>query len=287
VDKDLTWWKSGIHRLAAYTRPITDRFTYRTRSGMAKGLKRSGGYGFLPRKLSDEERFFLSLDLAGKVFYDVGSFEGIVSLFAANAIGPNGCLMVFEPNPESYRRTQRNLELNSFQWRVTLQNVALGARRCSATMTCPGKEPARATLSNSIAQKFIRDGEKTAEFQVRVETLDDVIATGLPIPQFIKIDTEGYEYDVLRGAEQTLRYYGPDLFIEMHGATRDEWIQNRSLVQRMLTNCGYSVYDMYRTPISESDSASHLYCRNLTLQKATTVFVNSEDIQSCESLVTH
>lgn len=261
MDKSINRSVAWMHMFAAATRPVTDRLTYTTQSGIAAGLKRCGGYGFVPRKITDEEKFYLSLDLTGKVVYDIGSYEGIFSLFAARAVGPTGCLVVFEPNPESFRRTERNLELNHFGCSITLRNFALGAERYTATMACPSGEPARATLDKNIAAKYSSNGETSAEFQVQVEKLDDSVAMGLPIPRFIKIDTEGYEYDVIRGAERTLREHGPDLFIEMHGTTPDHWIENRRNVQRMITNCGYSVYDMYRKLLSEADPASHLYCR--------------------------
>jgi hypothetical protein len=70
VDKDVPWVTGLSHTIGALTRPITDRLTYTTRSGIASGLKRTGGFGFLPRETSDEERFYLSLDLTGKVVYD-------------------------------------------------------------------------------------------------------------------------------------------------------------------------------------------------------------------------
>jgi len=193
--------------------------------------------------------------------YDVGSYEGIFSLFAARAVGPTGCVVVFEPNPECFQRTKRNLELNDFVCGVFLRNFALGEDRYSARMYCPGGEPARSTINHLIAHKFFSDREVPVDFQVQVEKLDDAISTGLPIPNFIKIDAEGYEFEVLRGAEQTLREHRPDLFIEMHGATREHWIQNRLSVQRLITNCGYRVFDMHMHPLSESDGASHLYCR--------------------------
>ena len=47
-------------------RPITNHFTYTTHSGIAAGLKRRGGIGFLPRSLTEEERFYQTLDLRGK-----------------------------------------------------------------------------------------------------------------------------------------------------------------------------------------------------------------------------
>src|ERR1035438_6497758 len=71
----------------AIFRPLTYRITYTIHSGIAAGLKRTGGFGFVPHQMCDEERFYQSLNLVGKTFYDVGSYDGIMSLFAARAVG--------------------------------------------------------------------------------------------------------------------------------------------------------------------------------------------------------
>ena len=262
MDKGISRSTAYLHALGALTRPVIDRITYTTRSGIAAGLKRRGGYGFIPRQMSDEERFYLSLELTGKTIYDVGSYEGIFSLFAARAIGHTGALVVFEPHPESYGRTKRNLELNNFGCNIIMRNVALGAGPGVVTMSCPGREPARATLNTDIADKLSRDGEVIESCQARVESLDDAVATGLPIAQFLKIDTEGYEYEVIRGAERTLRQHGPDLFIELHGIPGN-WLEFRGRIDpmiRMIKNCGYSLYNMYRKPVSGDELVTHLYC---------------------------
>jgi FkbM family methyltransferase len=261
MDKTLPLWKAVGHSVATLAWRTTQHFSYRTRSGIAAGLKRTGGFGFLPRAVSDEEKFYLSLRFTGKVVYDVGSFEGIFSLFAAREVGADGCLVVCEPNPECFRRTRENLALNQFKCRVILRNVALGASRGSADMWVPAGEHARSTLNQELAATYANNQERCDRIHVEIESLDNLIADGLPIPQFVKIDTEGHEYEVLLGAERTLRLNLPELFIEMHGTTRNSWIQNRQNVQRFVAERGYSVFDMYRKTITETDSASHLYCK--------------------------
>lgn len=262
MDRLLPRWKSWVHLVGTTTRPFSERFTYTVRSGIASGLKRRGGYGFLRRAMTDEEKFYLSLDFAGKVVYDVGSYEGIFSMFAARAVGPKGALVVFEPNPVNFRRTKQNLEMNDFRCSITMRNVGLGADSYSARMACPSSDFARATLNQDIARMYTSYGEVIEECEIQVERLDDAIVAGLPIPQFIKIDTEGYEYEVITGAERTLCEQSPELFIELHGTTRDHWIRNLRNVQGMITDCGYSIYDMYGRPVlGVTERVSHLYCR--------------------------
>jgi hypothetical protein len=90
MDRSVSALVALRHALGAAIRPLTNLFTYTTRSGIAAGLRRKGGLGFLPRSVSDEELFYQSLTLSGKTVYDVGSYEGIFSLFAARAVGEGG-----------------------------------------------------------------------------------------------------------------------------------------------------------------------------------------------------
>ena len=262
MDKSIPLSMSMVHTIALMLKPIADHFTYTIRSGVAAGLRRTGGFSFLPRSVSDEEHFYMSLDLAGKVFYDIGTYEGIISLFAARAVGPQGTLVIVEPNPECFRRTRHNLDLNQFRCKIIPRNVALGAKRGSARMWLPSRDNSRSTLNDELASSYAESGEKCGEFEVQVDTLDDMIEDGLPVPQFVKIDTECHEFDVLRGAERTLRRHGPELMIEIHGTTHEHWIRNRQNVQRLVTDCGYSVFDLHLKPVLETDLGTYLYCKS-------------------------
>jgi hypothetical protein len=86
VMKSVGW----LHAFGAAVRPLVDQITYTTRSGIAAGLKRKGGLGFLPRSLSEEELFYQSLNLSGKTVYDVGSYEGIFFLLPHVRLGMAG-----------------------------------------------------------------------------------------------------------------------------------------------------------------------------------------------------
>lgn len=254
--------------IVSYMRPVTNYFTYTTRSGIAAGLKRKGGLGFLPRGITEEERFYQSLNLEGKTVYDIGSYEGIFSLFAARAVGPTGHLVVCEPNPESFRRTSTNLQLNNFPCNPVLTNVALGANPGELKMFYPTKEPARATLDATIAEAYCRHGESLATCIIKVEKLDTLVAGGLPVPDFIKIDTEGFELNVLKGGMETLDAFGPDLFMELHGSSPENWRSNREAIHALLKMVGYETLNMNRQPVlAETRNVSHLYCRKHTRPK--------------------
>lgn len=89
---------------------------YKIRRGIAKGLLRKGGCGFVPhiKKLSEENQFLSKLILTNKTVYDIGANIGIFSLFFANAVTSNGKLVAFEPNPVCFKQLSDNIEINGF-----------------------------------------------------------------------------------------------------------------------------------------------------------------------------
>jgi FkbM family methyltransferase len=266
MDRSISLLGALQHAAAAFVRPLSAHLTYTVRSGIAAGLKRRGGLGFLPRKATKEELFYQSLtdDLAGKTVYDIGSYEGIFTLFAARAVGPGGRVIVCEPNPESYRRTTCNLAVNRFCDRVRVFNVALGAAAAEGLMTFPRREPARATLDASISRSIISDERgRVATVRVPIERLDDLVASyQLPPPTFVKIDTEGAEFDILRGARRTLESHSPALFLETHGATPDQATENEHKIYDFLHSIGYVLFNLTGKAIAAGDRMGHVYGLN-------------------------
>ena len=244
---------------------IADR-VYTQRYGPAKGLKRRGGLGFLPQLGAPppEERFLQTLDLAGKTVYDVGAYEGVFTLFFASRVGPGGRLITFEPNPRSCARTMENVRLNGFT-NVSVRQLGLGATAMRAMLVFPTDEAARGSLVDNI-QDQIRHEKSVAAVEVEIDSLDHQIATGLPEPDFVKIDVEGLERDVLQGMRDTIIRRRPALYIEIHGATPDLKLANVTSVIEFLWAHGYRVFHVESGRVIETAHdiptaiEGHLYC---------------------------
>lgn len=223
--------------------PFTSIITYTVRHGLAKGLKRQGGLGFLAPPsdaLSKEEAFLTGLDLTGGCVYDIGGYEGLYTLFFARKVGPSGQVVCFEPIPASQRRIEANISVNHFHNRVTLHNVALGAAEGTQIFTLvDGESRGQATGTPTIQAAYQRRG-KTTDVRVPVRPLDAYLGTITP-PTFMKIDVEGMELDVILGARQTLWKYQPRLFIEIHGATPAEATATMRAIVRELQDMEYRV----------------------------------------------
>lgn len=130
---------------------------------------------------------------------DIGANIGWYSVLLSRLSVPGARILAFEPDPESYRLLSRNLEANEAS-RVTALNVALG--------DSPGfAELHRYKDSNNGRHTLLAGNQSGGTVRVPVNTLKDVWATqqlgSRPI-RFLKIDVEGFEYFVLRGAGDLL-----------------------------------------------------------------------------------
>jgi FkbM family methyltransferase len=257
-----------------YTRRVKETLTsalmslvknriYTSRSGLTKGLKLKGGLGFIPRQLSSEEKFLLGLDINGQTIYDIGGAAGIFTIFFARSVGKNGKVITFEPNPWNCNMIFEHLKLNNLD-NVEVQQIALGKKREKGTLAVRQSETGTGSLQEDIKASILQ--EKGAEtIQVEIDTLDNQIATNnLPKPDFVKIDVEGLEMDVLDGMREIIKNYKPKLFIEIHGVDVQRKIENVQRVVDFLIAREYSIYhiesgDLITSSNTQIAKAGHLY----------------------------
>jgi FkbM family methyltransferase len=130
---------------------------------------------------------------------DIGANIGAYSILADKSIGAEGYCWGFEPSPESYRRMLKNLELNACR-RVRPMQVALSDQTDTflELKSDPGFGDAYRYLSAT------RAGDGQGEL-VPVTTLDSFAQqNGIANLDFIKVDVEGGEFRIFRGAQQIL-----------------------------------------------------------------------------------
>jgi len=146
---------------------------------------------------------------------DVGANLGWYSVILHRLSEPGARIFAFEPDPENYRLLSQNLKLNDAT-RVTPLNIALGHK--------PGvAELHRYKPANSGRHSLLTGNTAGDTVRVPVDTLRNVwdqqnLGTGRI--RFLKIDVEGFEYYVLRGAGDLLGRcdcvqleYSPDAFV--------------------------------------------------------------------------
>jgi len=179
------------------------------KQGPARGRKwivGSGNHGHWLGSYEQEKILAFTHALRGKsVVYDIGANVGYYGLVASALLGRTGLVIAFEPDQRNIFFLRRHLSLNNID---NVQIVEAAVADCSGTAGfC--QEP------NRSMGKLSDDGD----IAVRTVTIDDFIReSSVPPPDVMKIDVEGAEMRVLRGAERTLSEVQPTVFLATHSA---------------------------------------------------------------------
>jgi FkbM family methyltransferase len=141
----------------------------------------------------------------GMTVVDVGANHGLFSLEAAHFVGPSGRIHAFEPARRTRATLAANLRANGLDDRVEVYPMALGAAPGMARLRIHHEQSGLNSLADDDIRWNRRRLAADAVEDVAVTTLDDhAAARGLGSIDFLKIDVEGFERDVLRGARGLL-----------------------------------------------------------------------------------
>lgn len=169
---------------------------------------------------------------SGQCCFDVGANIGIYVLQLARWSAPDGRIVAFEPNPATVEVLRKHVQMNDLGRRVTVVPMAAGSH------------PGRASLFDSGAGSGLsRLGAPhpgvvgpVHPTDVPMTTIDDYCRDTNIVPDWVLIDVEGYEYEVLRGAAETLRRHRPRVVVELHAHVSSE--ASRAEGERLLLELG-------------------------------------------------
>jgi FkbM family methyltransferase len=170
------------------------------------------------------------------IVIDAGANFGFHSLIAARLVGASGRVFAFEPLPRAYRCLKRNLALNGIE-NVVAENLALGDRESIAPIYTFTDQP------DTHASMYAAVGGVSEAFECRVITLDSYVQDNLPDRRIrlIKLDVEGYELTVLKGASSVLDQMRPDLIVEFNPRTSAAAGYTQQELMDFLVQRGYSL----------------------------------------------
>lgn len=146
----------------------------------------------------------------GMIAVDVGANVGIFTLLMARHVGPGGRVHAFEPHPELSRFLRSNVELNDFRSVCSCVVALVGGsdRECVAYHVSP--------QGLHVASTIYRTPEPWEILERPMLTLDRYFRKRR-LRSLIKVDAEGAELQILRGAEGILRRARPLIVCEVHG----------------------------------------------------------------------
>jgi FkbM family methyltransferase len=176
----------------------------------------------------------------GDVVVDIGANIGYFSLLCAARVFPAGRVYAFEPGARAWAHLTRNLGLNEVGKIVTPQQTAIGREtgRGHLRQSRPGDED-MAVLEDRV-------DPAGAYEDVAVTTVDEALSeVDRPI-RLLKVDVEGREWDVLKGAERRLASDRPVLFVELSSSQQKRFGHEPTELADWIKGRGYSLQTIER-----------------------------------------
>jgi FkbM family methyltransferase len=144
----------------------------------------------------------------GMCVFDIGAHLGYYSLLLAKCVGPVGRVVSFEAAPGNFSTLQRNILMNNLD-NVELINQAVFSKSGTIGMSV-------SPTNTSSGDWSISRPANGHSIQVQTISLDQFCQANQVFPDFLKIDVEGAEYDVLMGGRETIGRSRPTMLIELH-----------------------------------------------------------------------
>ncbi|ALD21900.1 hypothetical protein AM218_12655 [Hymenobacter sp. DG25A] len=180
------------------------------------------------------ELFFLSkIVQPGFVCVDIGANLGYYSVALSRLVGPQGRVLAVEPIPLFQQIWQDNVRLSGYD-NLTLLPYALGGENATVQMGTPERDGLLHHGMTKVAASNTQE-QYARTYEVPMRVPDELFAD-LPRLDFVKCDVEGFEYEVFRHMQHTLRRFRPLIQTELNG------LENRRQVTALLETLGYKPF---------------------------------------------
>lgn len=202
----------------------------------------------------EEYRTFLDLCEGKKLLMDVGAGRGLFSLGFCGLTGKTA--YAFEPSPFMRDGLEQNVQLNPDR-DVRVVPIALGTGNGEVDMGLNREGQLSSHLNKQATQGLT----------VQTTSLDQFVLENDLEPDCVKIDVEGYESEVLKGACNCLNQYKPLIFLEVH----IDFLAKRGTPLKNVFDCILeNGYNVYLTNLKQIDDPVR-YCKDLKAKRGKSV----------------
>jgi FkbM family methyltransferase len=213
-------WPRRIARFA-FGKVLPKGYAYPVVRGPLRGFRfilgaaaGAGGGASILFGLAEPEQIqaFTAAVKPGQIVFDVGANVGYYTLLGSRLVGANGLVLSIEPACRNIHYLYRHLKLNS------IKNVIILPSACSDDLGVAsfslGENCAIGHLQEIAGEQVKRCSDKTLVPTVTIDSITEHIG----LPDVIKIDVEGAEFQVLQGGQHTLAEARPSIFLSTHSA---------------------------------------------------------------------
>jgi FkbM family methyltransferase len=182
----------------------------------------------------------------GDTFLDIGANFGFWSLYVGRIVGASGRVVACEPAPEVYRLLAESSKRYGM---VTPLHVGLGSTDAVVPFVAQGTADCASFCRDvTLKGQHWRPRVPVVEVPVTMRRVDSIVQELKLRPTVMKIDVEGYELEVLKGAEDTLANHDTALFIEVHPYQLRVSGGSEESLRELLAAHGYGWTVIHRNP---------------------------------------
>jgi len=166
----------------------------------------------------------------GGVVLDIGANIGSHTIAYAKKVGFSGNVFAYEPNPEAFKCLVHNMKelVTVFEFPFALGNT-IGTIEVIQE-------------NDNIGMAYVKEAKNGSGI---ITTVDKEMKDIKKV-DFIKIDCEGYELEVLKGAKETIKKYSPVMLIEVNKGCLERSGESKESLFKLLDEYGYTYRNIYK-----------------------------------------
>jgi FkbM family methyltransferase len=186
-------------------------------------------YGFIEEDLT---KMVIEYVRNGMTFFDIGAHFGYFTLLGAHLVGREGKIHAFEPTLSSFEILKNNaLKKNN----IFVSHHAVLTKRKKVVLNDYGlKYSVYNTIFSGRLPKDISANLKPKQYEVESISIDEYVETNGVKPDFVKIDAESSEYEILLGMENTIADSRPIIAIEVGDMGEQDVPESRELINYLI-----------------------------------------------------
>lgn len=207
--------------------------------------------GFEPSTLQEYGRMVR----AGDTVFDIGANVGAHTLPLASLVGFEGSVVAFEPTDYAFKKLQRNVSLNPVLGeRITVvQALLVGTAQQAKPPSIPSSWSLAAPAPGEVIHPVHKGTYNSLSGALAVPLDQWVANANLNRLDFIKIDVDGFEVDVLEGAKETLQRFRPRIMMEFAPYVFQERGRSFKELLSTLRQQGYEAREVQKSKLDLSD----------------------------------
>lgn len=209
--------------------PILYTYTENARFIIKKGLAGATGNLYCGLMEYEDMAFLLHFLRSNDLFIDIGANVGAYTILASSEI--NAKTIAIEPVPSTFKNLMDNILINNIQGKVNALNIGLGSKNGKLKFT-----------QSFDSVNHVATENETDTIEVDIDTLDTILLKE-QCPILLKIDVEGFETEVIKGADTTLLNKSlKAIIIELNGSGQRYGYDERQIHNKLMEH-GFKPYN--------------------------------------------